>query len=77
MANFKAVLLLLLLLLLILLLLLLLLLLLRRSGLVCCQTGRVTGQALLIHYSAKISLTIQHVVSITVCCVRIFGSGRR
>jgi len=40
------------------------------------STG-VTDQALLIHCSAKTSLTIWHVLSITVLCVRIFGAGQR
>jgi hypothetical protein len=37
----------------------------------------LTDQSLLIHCSAKNRLTIRHVLSVTVFCVRIYRAGRR
>ena len=52
-------------------LLLLLLLLLSYSGLAGFQRLRATGQALLIHYSAKNFRIIRRVLRVTALCMRI------
>ena len=46
-------------------------------GLAGFQGVRVTDQALLIHYSGKSFLAMQHVLCISALCARIYIPGRR